>query len=60
MIWFRLKEMISTVESEYMFLSDFSMVLIYIFKMGMYQFGLQLAVTSYRCRHHGDASSASL
>jgi len=52
--------MISTVESEYMFLSDFSMVLIYIFKMGMYQFGLQLAVTSYRCRHHGDASSASL
>jgi len=26
----------------------------------MYQFGLRLAVTSYRLRHHGDASSASL
>jgi len=26
----------------------------------MYQFGLRLAVTSYRRRHHGDASSASL
>jgi len=28
--------------------------------MWMYQFGLRLAVTSYRLRHHGDASSASL
>jgi len=31
-----------------------------MFKIGMCQFGLQLAVTSYRRRHHGDASSASL
>jgi len=26
----------------------------------MYLFGLRLAVTSYRRRHHGDVSSASL
>jgi len=26
----------------------------------MYQFGLRLAITSHRRRHHGDASSASL
>jgi len=29
---------------------------IYIFKTGMFQFGLLLAVTSYKRRHHGDAS----
>jgi len=33
---------------------------IYIFKIEMYQFALRLAVTSYRRRHHGNASSASL
>ena len=31
-----------------------------IFRNRDYQFGLRLAVTSYRRRHHGDASSASL
>jgi len=33
---------------------------IYFFQIGMFQFGLRLAMTSYRRRHHGDASSASL
>jgi len=35
-------------------------VIIYIFKIGTFQFGLWLVVASYRRRYHGDASWASL
>ena len=41
-------------------LSRTECITIYIFKRGMCPFELRLAVTSYRRRHHGDASSASL